>query len=123
MTIPTYVMLIVNLASIVTAILSTRPNVTSGKFTREDIEQNKTNLLFFGNFHQMQRSDYQWGMNRLMEDGRYLYSSLIDDIFFLGVVLSRKYKWLRISYNIFMYGLALAVFTFMVANLVYGKPN
>jgi predicted metal-dependent HD superfamily phosphohydrolase len=117
--IPTYVMLIVNLGSIISAILSTRPNITSGKFTREDIEQNKTNLLFFGNFHQMQRSDYQWGMHRLMDDGKYLYSSLIDDIFFLGVVLGRKYKYLRISYNIFMYGLVTAVIVFMVSNAYY----
>ena len=114
--IPTYVMLIVNLGSIISAILSTRPNITSGKFTRQDIEQNKTNLLFFGNFHQMQRSDYQWGMHRLMEDGRFLYSSLIDDIFFLGVVLGKKYKYLRISYNIFMFGLVTAVIVFMVSN-------
>jgi hypothetical protein len=117
--IPTYVMLIVNLGSIIFAILSTRPNITSGKFTREDIEKNRTNLLFFGNFHQMQRNDYQWGMNRMMQDGQYLYASLIDDIFFLGVVLGRKYKFLRISYNIFMYGLVSAVIVFMVSNAYY----
>jgi len=117
--IPTYVMLIVNLGSIISAILSTRPNITSGKFNREDIENNKTNLLFFGNFHQMQRADYQWGMHRLMDDGKYLYSSLIDDIFFLGVVLGRKYKYLRISYNIFMYGLVTAVIVFMISNAYY----
>ncbi len=117
--IPTYVMLMVNLGSIIFAILSTRPNITSGKFTREDIENNRTNLLFFGNFHQMQRADYQWGMSRLMEDGQYLYASLIDDIFFLGVVLGRKYKFLRISYNIFMYGLVTAVIVFMISNAVY----
>jgi predicted metal-dependent HD superfamily phosphohydrolase len=117
--IPVYVMLIVNLGSIISAILSTRPNITSGKFTREDIENNKTNLLFFGNFHQMQRIDYQWGMHRLMDDGKYLYSSLIDDIFFLGVVLGRKYKYLRTSYNIFMYGLVIAVIVFMISNSYY----
>jgi predicted metal-dependent HD superfamily phosphohydrolase len=119
--IPTYVMLIVNLGSIIFSILSTRPNITIGKFTRQDIENNKTNLLFFGNFHKMQRPDYQWGMQRLMDDGKFLYSSLIDDIFFLGVVLGRKYKFLRIAYNIFMYGLVLAVISFMISNAVY-KP-
>ena len=88
--IPTYVMLIVNLGIHYFSYFIDKANITSGKFTREDIEQNKTNLLFFGNFHQMQRSDYQWGMHRLMEDGRFLYSSLIDDIFFLGVVLGKE---------------------------------
>ncbi len=119
--VPTYIMLIVNLGSIISAILSTRPNITSGKFTREDIEKNRTNLLFFGNFHKMQRTDYQWGMSRLMEDSRFLYGSLIDDIFFLGVVLGRKYKFLRISYTIFMYGLVLAVIAFMITNAIYRK--
>ena len=117
--IPTYTMLVVNVICIIFSILATRPNVTSGRFTREDIEQNKTNLLFFGNFHQMQRADYQWGMHRLMADGRYLYSSLIDDIFFLGVVLGKKYKYLRIAYTVFMYGLVLAVISFMITNIVY----
>lgn len=121
LTIPTYVLLLVNLGSIIFAILSTRPNITSGKFTREDIENNKTNLLFFGNFHKMQRADYQWGMNHLMEDGKSLYSSLIDDIFFLGVVLGIKYRYLRVSYNIFMYGLVLAVITFMISNAFYSR--
>lgn len=115
--VPTYIMLVVNLGSIIFSILSTRPNITSGKFTRADIENNKTNLLFFGNFHKMQRPDYQWGMHRLMEDGKFLYSSLIDDIFFLGVVLGRKYRFLRISYNIFMYGMVLAVLSFMITNI------
>ena len=67
----------------------------------------------------MQRNDYQWGMNRMMQDGQYLYASLIDDIFFLGVVLGRKYKFLRVSYNIFMYGLVSAVIVFMISNAYY----
>lgn len=119
---PTYIMLVVNLGSIIFSILSTRPNITSGKFTREDIEKNRTNLLFFGNFHKMQRGDYQWGMSRLMDDSKFLYASLIDDIFFLGVVLGRKYRFLRISYTIFMYGLVLAVLSFMFTNWYYKLP-
>ncbi|NND31812.1 MAG: HD domain-containing protein [Saprospiraceae bacterium] len=115
--IPVAILLCVNLVSMIFAILSTRPNVTSGKFTREDIEQKKANLLFFGNFHKMQRNDYQWGMTRLMEQSNYLYSALIDDIYFLGVVLGKKYRFLRIAYNIFMYGIVIAVFSFIIANI------
>ena len=33
------------------AILATRPKVTEGKFTRADIEEKRSNLLFFGNFY------------------------------------------------------------------------
>jgi predicted metal-dependent HD superfamily phosphohydrolase len=116
---PTIILLIVTLSSIVYSILSLIPNITSGKFSKEDIATQKTNLLFFGNFHKMTREDYHWGMNRLMENSSFLYSNLIDDIFFLGVVLAKKYSYLRAAYNIFMYGIILSVIVFVVAILFF----
>ncbi|MBX2875424.1 MAG: HD domain-containing protein [Saprospiraceae bacterium] len=112
---PTVLLLLVNLASLIYAILSLRPNVSDGKFTRDDIENQRTNLLFFGNFHKMSRKDYHWGMNKLMENANFLYSNLIDDVYFLGVVLARKYKLLRTSYNIFMYGMVLVVIAYIIS--------
>ena len=116
---PTYLLLTINVITIVFAIFALRPNISTGKFTRKDIEEKNTNLLFFGNFHGMSRTDYKWGMVEMMNDSNYLYSSLIDDIYFLGKVLGKKYKFLRLSYNIFMYGLILAVFAYVVANISY----
>lgn len=116
---PTYVILTINVVTIVFAILTLRPNVTKGKFTRKDIEEKNTNLLFFGNFHGMEREDYKWGMMEMLNDSNYLYSSLIDDIYFLGKVLGKKYKFLRISYNIFMFGMIIAVIAFAIANFIY----
>jgi hypothetical protein len=112
---PTVILLAVNLSALVFAILSLRPNISDGKFTRDDIENQRTNLLFFGNFHKMSRADYHWGMNKLMENANFLYSNLIDDIYFLGVVLARKYKLLRTSYNIFMLGIVVAVIAFLIS--------
>ena len=63
----------------------------------------------------MKREDYHWGMNKLMESSNFLYSNLIDDIYFLGVVLARKYKLLRTSYNIFMFGMIIVVIAFIVS--------
>ena len=113
--IPTLILLIVCVSAIVFSILATRPNVSSGKFTKEDIHNKQTNLLFFGNFHQMSLPDYDWAMTEMLNDKEYLYSSMIKDIYFLGVVLAKKYKYLRISYSIFMFGLIIAVIAFAVA--------
>jgi predicted metal-dependent HD superfamily phosphohydrolase len=115
LTIPTFILLTVCLTCIVFAVFVTRPNITSGKFTKEDIEQRKTNLLFFGNFFNMPLSDFQWGMDQLMNDKAYLYSSMVKDFYFLGQVLGRKYKYLRICYTIFMYGLIIAVVAYTIA--------
>jgi hypothetical protein len=113
--IPTLIIVVVCLCAIVFAILATRPNVSSGKFTRSDIMQKRTNLLFFGNFHRMQLDDYMWGMKEMLKDGDYLYGSLIKDIYFLGVVLGKKYRMLRISYTIFMFGFVIAILSFLLA--------
>lgn len=115
LTIPTFIMLAVCLTCIIFAVFVTRPNITSGTFTKLDIEQKKTNLLFFGNFFNMPLGDFQWGMDKLMHDKDYLYGSMIKDFYFLGQVLGRKYRYLRICYNIFMYGLIIAVAAYTIA--------
>jgi predicted metal-dependent HD superfamily phosphohydrolase len=122
--VPTIILLVVCLSAVVFAILATRPNVNQGTFTTEDIENKKVNLLFFGNFFNMQLKDYDWAMKQMMADRDYLDSSMIKDIYSLGVVLARKYKYLRIAYNIFMFGLVIAILAFAIVFLISEQnPN
>ncbi|MFZ1856279.1 MAG: Pycsar system effector family protein, partial [Chitinophagaceae bacterium] len=113
--IPVALIVVVCVASIVFGILATRPNVSSGKFTHDDIVNKRTNLLFFGNFHNVTLDDYSWGMNEMLGDKNYMNNSMIKDNYFLGVVLAKKYRYLRIAYNVFMYGLIIAMLAFVVA--------
>jgi predicted metal-dependent HD superfamily phosphohydrolase len=122
-TLPAAILLAVCLGSMTFAILATRPSVSAGRFTEEDIRNRKTNLLFFGNFYRMQENDYQWAMNQMMHDGEYLYNSMIKDVYSLGVVLARKYRYLRISYTIFMYGVIVAVVAFVVVAFIYNAGS
>ena len=116
--IPTVILIVVCLAAMIFAILATRPSVNSGRFSEDDIRKKRANLLFFGNFHRMKLEEYEWGMNEMLKDREYLYNSMIKDIYFLGVVLARKYRLLRIAYTIFMWGLIAAVIAFTVAAVV-----
>ena len=97
------------------SVLATRPNVTSGKFTKEDVKNKKVNLIFFGNFHKMKLDDFEWAMGEMMQDRDYLYSSMKKDLYFLGKVLNRKYKILRITYTIFIIGIIISVLSFGIA--------
>ena len=115
LTIPTLIFLISAVTTIIISILATRPKISEGTFTPEDIAQKKTNLLFFGNFHKATYEQYNAAMRQLMLDTDYLYGSLIKDIYFLGVVLGRKYKLIRIAYNVFMIGIILSVLAFAIA--------
>lgn len=109
---PTILLLLVCIAAIVLATLSTRPKITEGKFTREDIEKRTANLLFFGNFYEMPFKDYHWGMMEMLKDQDFLYSSMTKDLYYLGVVLAKKYKYLSYCYAVFMYGMILTVLAF-----------
>jgi predicted metal-dependent HD superfamily phosphohydrolase len=122
LTIPSLILTSVCLITIVFAILATRPNVPQGNFTREDIDKRSTNLLFFGNFHAAKLEDYEYGMREMMNDGEYLYSNLIRDIYHLGTVLGKKYRLLRICYTIFMFGFVISVLSFIIAEAFYSAP-
>ena len=116
--IPTIILLVVCLLAIVFATLSTRPKITEGRITREDIENKKSNLLFFGNFYNMSLEDFHWGMMEMIKDNDFLYSSMTRDLYYLGIVLAKKYRYLRICYGIFMYGLIVAVASFALIFLL-----
>lgn len=112
---PTAILLAVCLTALVFAILSTRPKITEGKFTREDIQMKRSNLLFFGNFYNMDLKDFHWGMMEMIKDSDFLYSSMTRDLYYLGIVLAKKYRFLRICYSVFMYGLIVSVIVFAIA--------
>lgn len=112
---PASFMLVVCLVAIVFATLSTKPKVTKGRFTKKDIERKTSNLLFFGNFHSMELEEFEWGLREMMKDKDFLYGSLIKDLHSLGQVLDKKYKYLRLCYLVFMYGMIIAVGLFSIA--------
>lgn len=119
--VPTIMLLAVCLITIVFSILATRPSVPSGRFSEGDIEKKQVNLLFFGNFYRMSLSEYQKGMNAMMDDRDFLYGSLIRDVYSQGVVLGRKYKLMRAAYNVFMFGIVASVLAFIVAVILVAE--
>ncbi|MEG1376954.1 MAG: DUF5706 domain-containing protein, partial [Myroides sp.] len=60
-------------------------------------------------------SDFNDAMNDLMKDRDYLYDTLIKDLYYLGLVLNKKYRMLSISYTVFMYGIIISVAAFCIA--------
>ena len=74
---------------------------------------NRANILFFGNYHNMQRAEFVDGIEDLMVDEQRIYDSMARDLYGLGNVLARKYELLRVAYNIFMVGIILGVFLFL----------
>jgi len=77
----------------------------------------------------MKLDEFEWAMSEMMQDRDYLYSSLTKDLYFLGLVLNRKYNLLRVTYTVFMVGIIVSVICFAVAfqiseaNSLIGETN
>jgi len=115
---PTILLLLVNIAAIIYSVLATRPNIPKGTFTREQVDNKTVNLLFFGSYYKMDLKDFDYGIKQMMDDNEFLYDTLIKDIYWQGKILGRKFRLLRISYDIFMYGIAASVVAYLLAVLI-----
>ena len=120
---PSLIFLTSAVATIIISILATRPKINEGRFTPEDIAAKKTNLLFFGNFYKASYEEYSSAMKKMMVDTDYLYGSLVKDIYYLGVILGRKYKLIRLAYNIFMLGIIVSVIAFIIAISIHNATT
>jgi predicted metal-dependent HD superfamily phosphohydrolase len=121
LTLPSFILLIVSLITIIFAILATRPSIPNGTFSKKEIDEKRVNLLFFGNFYRMSLTDYTDAMVKVMSDSEFLYDNLIRDVYFQGIVLGKKYRLLRVAYNIFMVGLTISVIAFIVSSAMATK--
>ena len=113
--IPAIIIIVVCMICIIFATLSTMPKITKANYSDEKFLEKRFNILFFGNFYQMPLDKFEWGINKLMSDEELLYSSLSKDLYYLGLVLAKKYKYLRITYNVFVVGLVLTGISFIIA--------
>lgn len=117
--VPVIMMLVTNIISIVYAVFATRPDFTHG----EKVESNdhSSNPLFFGNFHNMSETDYVNDIRSLMYGGDKLYDTISKDVYYLGRNVNKKFRFLRISFNIFMLGIVSSVLVFIVCHLFFGE--
>jgi len=109
---PMAFLLLTSLTAVVFAILSARPNVTSKE--KYELTKKESSVLFFGNFAQLQVREFVDRIKLLKEQKEELYDNMSVDIYHLGSVLVKKYRYLTWSYNIFMGGMITCAIGFIV---------
>ena len=112
--IPTTVLLVGSLISMIFAILAARPRVMSSPITLSDLKHSKGNILFFGNFANMAEDDFVRGVEELMWDKPLIYDTMMRNIHSLGSVLNKKFALLQVAYTSFMVALTLGVTSFII---------
>ncbi|WP_394750339.1 Pycsar system effector family protein [Spongiimicrobium salis] len=111
---PSIIILGTNLTSIAFAIFATRPELFHG-------DKKTNNLMFYGNFHAMEESEYTEKLTDLIYQGDELYKIIAKDTFYLGKTMSRKFKLLRKSFDAFLIGIIISVIVFVGCHILFGS--
>jgi hypothetical protein len=106
---PIIALLLTSLAAIIFAILSAKPKVSHGVANLQELKNENLSILFFGNFTKINLGEFENEMRLLMKSEGELYGNMIKDLYYLGKVLSIKYRLIKISYIVFMIGLIFTV--------------
>ena len=115
---PVIIFLVINMTSLVFAVLSIRPKVTSLNDETTAPDVTKQNIVFFGNFVNLDLDKYEEAVDAMFRDGELLYGNMVRDLYYLGKVLDKKYRYLTLAYNTFMVGFVTTVVTFLIVILL-----
>jgi hypothetical protein len=66
----------------------------------------------------MEYEDYVKALKDMMKDEEHLYSTMIKNQYTLGKILSKKFRLVKIAYNVFMIGIILTVIVFLLNFLI-----
>jgi len=108
---PIMMFLVTSLTSLIFAVLSSRPRVTSFVPAPDQT----VSPVFFGNFIHLTLDQYEAAVDAMLRDGSLLFGNMARDIYYLGQVLDRKYRLLTFSYTVFMMGFVATVGAFLGA--------
>jgi hypothetical protein len=62
-------------------------------------------------------------MREIIKSKESIYDSLTMDLYYLGLVLKKKYQLLRRTYTVFIIGVVLSVIAFALALKYYGMDQ
>ena len=111
--VPNILLTVICLTSIVLATLVTRPRLPR---IEPDRTSDTVNWFFFGDFCHYPLDVFQKNVSKLIRSDRKLYAAMARDLYWMGVALGRKFRLLRLCYDVFYYGMlcTLAVYVFTI---------
>jgi hypothetical protein len=67
----------------------------------------------------MDQDTFEWGIREMMGNKKNLVNSMTRDMYFLGRILSAKYRYLNIGYMIFMVGMIVSILAFGISFIAH----
>lgn len=108
---PVIVLIVSCLATIVSAAYAVMPKLDRG--FRPDLDRPDCNILWFGNFMNLEYEEYARLMEGVMNNSSRVYEAQVREVYELGVFLGRtKYVYIRLAYLFFIFGLLASAAVF-----------
>ena len=114
---PVTLFLITCTTAIVFAVLAARPDIDRTVRTLDDFRTDKAMLLLFDQFASLSSDDYVDAMREMMQNNDRIYANMTAHIYTLGCIADKKFTRLYISYNAFIIGLVISVFSLLIVML------
>ncbi|MCW3117355.1 MAG: metal-dependent phosphohydrolase sub domain [Chitinophagaceae bacterium] len=117
--IPSILIILTNATTIVIAILATRPKIIRADDHVPGKESAEFNILFFGHFSRMSLENYKETIRKTIMNKEDIYDTISRDIYYQGIILSKKYRYIALAYNIFVVGLIISILAFIAAFILH----
>jgi hypothetical protein len=110
---PTLLLIITCLSSVIFALLATQPRIIKTKNKIQKIGSNSS-LLFFSSIQGRTLDAYLADMDELTHSPDAVYHAMETEIYNQSKVLDRKYRMLSIAFLIFRFGFISSVLAFLI---------
>ena len=106
---PLSILIVFSLSSAVLAILAARPTIV-----RDTNNKKYSSALFFANYANQTIENYIDQIKEITGSNDEIYKNLTIDMYNLGQVLNKKYKYLYWAYSLFMVGIIACVVAYFI---------
>jgi hypothetical protein len=107
---PTLALVFVCMVTIMYAILATKPSSNINlKNKGKDLD-----LLFFADYSSLSLNEYKGQMEEVLKDDEKLSDRMLTNMYAQGHVLTRKFKLLKFSYTVFMFGFPVVILLYLL---------
>jgi len=69
----------------------------------------QSNILIYEDRAMLSKAEYLTRMHDLLSDQEQIYEKMSDQLYWLGIMIDRKFKMLRISYSVFRWGIIFSI--------------
>jgi len=112
------ILMLSNVISLFFSIRSIKP-----EFTHAENEEIENNILHYKKTNELTLDEYRSQIQSTLTDDTQKMDAFIKELYFYGRLLNMKYKLLKMAYRFFLWGIVLAVLTYIFILVMFNRQT